>query len=355
MYDPEAVTADWLTAVLQGAGAVDGGEVAGFTAEPIGTGQVGANIRYRLRYDPSTTPGPASVVAKFAARDEASRATGIAMRTYEVEVAFYRDLAATVDISRPTCLFAAIEPGTADVVLVLEDLAPALPGDQIAGCTVEQAELAMDQAARLHGPRWGDQSLLDHGWLAEGVTAGAGGLLANLYLAMWDGFLDRYRATLDEAAIAVGLRLREGIADWLTHRPPSLTLTHGDYRLDNMLFGTGPSGGRPLAVVDWQTVRLGCGTGDIAYFLGAGLDPAARAAHEAELVRRYHRALGAYGVDYPFDACWEDYRRYSFSGYVMAVLASMLVGRTERGDAMFMAMANRHAAQVVALDALELL
>jgi hypothetical protein len=42
-------------------------------------------------------------------------------------------------------------------------------------------------------------------------------------------------------------------------------------------------------------------------------------------------------------------------GYVMAVIASVLVGRTERGDAMFMAMANRHAAQALDLDATELL
>ena len=133
-----------------------------------------------------------------------------------------------------------------------------------------------------------------------------------------------------------------------------MTLAHGDYRLDNMLFGP-PGSDRPLVVVDWQTVRLGCGTSDVAYFLGAGLHPDVRRAHERDLVARYHAALSSYGVDYPFDACWEDYRRYSFAGYVMAVIASVLVGRTERGDAMFMAMANRHAAQAVDLDATDLL
>jgi hypothetical protein len=352
VYDPDEVTAEWLTEVLRGAGALGDGRVVDLAAAPIGTGQVGANIRYRLGYDPAGAAGPATVVGKFAARDETSRATGIAMRTYETEVAFYRSLAGTVDVSRPQCLFAAIEPGTADVVLILEDLAPAVQGDQIAGCTVEQAELAMDEAARLHGPRWADPTLLDHDWLAEGVTAGSA--IANLYGLLWPGFLERYRATLEEAAVEVGGRLATGIAGWLDHRPEALTLTHGDYRLDNMLFAPTP-GTRPLAVVDWQTVRLGCGTADVAYFLGAGLAPAVRERQEHDLVRRYHAALAAYGVNYPFDACWEDYRRYSFGGYVMAVIASMVVGRTDRGDAMFMAMANRHAAQAVALDALELL
>jgi hypothetical protein len=360
LYDPDAVTADWLTEVLIHAGALDGDErVVAIVPEAIGTGQVGANIRYRLSYQRPDAAGPASVVAKFAARDQASRAAGIATRTYETEVAFYRDLADTVDVSRPTCFFAAIEPGTADVVLVLEDLAPAVTGDQIAGCDTEQARLAMGEAARLHGPRWGDPTLFDHRWLADGVASVGG--IADLYAMTWPGFVDRYRATLDEAALAVGARLCEAIAGWLTHEPAARTLTHGDYRLDNMLFGpqappAGPAGRRPLTVVDWQTVRLGCGPADVAYFLGAGLDPRARRAHEAELVALYHRSLLAYGIEgYSFDACWEDYRRHSFGGYVMAVIASMLVGRTDRGDAMFMAMAHRHAAQVTDLDATELL
>lgn len=351
VYDPAAVTVEWLDWVLRDAGLLeDETHVVGFDQENVGTGQVGTNIRHRLRYDGA--PGPASVVAKFAAPDETSRSTGIMTRTYETEVDFYRDLAATVDISRPACYLASIVPGTADVVLVFEDLEPRVQGDQIAGCDLGRAELAMDEAARLHGPRWGDDTLLSHEWLAAGI-AGTG-LIAELYASTWERFVERYTTTLTSEALEIGRALHALVGSWASHRPPAPTLAHGDYRLDNMLFG--PFGSdRPLVVVDWQTVRLGCGTSDVAYFLGAGLQPEMRRAHERDLVARYHAALGAYGVDYPFDACWEDYRRYSFSGYVMAVIASVLVGRTERGDAMFMAMANRHAAQAVDLDATDLL
>ena len=351
VYDPGAVTAEWLDRVLRDAGRLDDGmRVVGFDREDIGTGQVGANIRYRLRYEGAS--GPASVVAKFAAADETSRSTGVMTRTYETEVDFYRELADTVDISRPACYLASIVSGTADLVLVFEDLAPRVQGDQIAGCDLARAELAMDEAARLHGPRWGDDTLLRHEWLAAGV-AGTGGI-AGFYDLTWDRFVERYTTRLTSEALEVGRALHERIADWVAYQPLALTLAHGDYRLDNMLFGP-PDGDRPLVVVDWQTVRLGCGTSDVAYFLGAGLQRDVRRAHERDLVARYHAALGAYGVDYPFDACWEDYRRYSFSGYVMAVIASVLVGRTDRGDDMFMAMANRHAAQAVDLDATELL
>ena len=71
---------------------------------------------------------------------------------------------------------------------------------------------------------------------------------------------------------------------------------------------------------------------------------------------RYHRALvDDYGVDdYPFDQCWADYVSFSPSSLMMAVFASMVVGRTERGDAMFMAMANRSAQMAADLDAVSL-
>jgi hypothetical protein len=68
-------------------------------------------------------------------------------------------------------------------------------------------------------------------------------------------------------------------------------------------------------------------------------------------VRDYHAALVAGGVEgYPFDACFADYRRYAYAGYLMAVGASMMVERTARGDEMFLTMARRHAAQIVDLE-----
>jgi hypothetical protein len=39
----------------------------------------------------------------------------------------------------------------------------------------------------------------------------------------------------------------------------------------------------------------------------------------------------------------------------MAIIASMLVEQTERGDEMFMAMANRHGQQILQLEALSFL
>ena len=73
-------------------------------------------------------------------------------------------------------------------------------------------------------------------------------------------------------------------------------------------------------------------------------------------MRRYHDALVERGVTgYGWDACWDDYRRFSLSGLQMAVIASMIVRVDERGDAMFLAMAERHTAQALDLGADRLL
>jgi Phosphotransferase enzyme family len=349
--DPGQVTADWLTAVLAHAGVLSGGVVAGFEVAAIGTGSVGSTLRYRLRYAPGAAAGPAAVVVKFAAVEEASRAAGIATHSYENEVGFYRDLAATVRIRRPRCYHAAVVEGTADVVVVMEDLAPAAQGDQLTGCDAIDAGLAMTEAARLHGPRWGDPALSDVSWLGG---PGSPISVADFYRAVWGGFVDRYRSRLMPEAIAGGEALGAGLDGWTAYRAPALTITHGDFRVDNMMFaGAGPQ--RQLTVVDWQTVGLGGGTADVAYFLGGSLPSELRRAAESALLGRYRGALAEYGISYPPDACWADYRRHSWGGLVMAVIAGMLVSRTERSDAMFVTMANRHAIQARDLGAAEFL
>ena len=68
-------------------------------------------------------------------------------------------------------------------------------------------------------------------------------------------------------------------------------LVHGDYRLDNMLFGR-PGSLRDLTVVDWQTVTWGPAMTDVAYFLGCALTTEDRRTHYDELLRAYHEGLG---------------------------------------------------------------
>lgn len=338
------VDAGWLAEVL-------GRPVARFAVEKVGTGQMGD--AYRLVLDPDGTP--ATVVLKLASTDPTSRATGLALRAYEVEVRFYREVAATLDIRVPACFHADVDPTSGAFTLLLEDLAPARQGDHFAGVDVETAALVMAELARLHGPRWDDPALAELTWLNR-QTPQSQEFTAGLVASLWPGFQERYGEQLTLGQVEVCARLMASLGPFLQDRRGPLSVVHGDYRLDNMLFGA-PGSSTPLAVVDWQTAVWGPPLTDAAYFLaGAFADPSVRLQHEKELLRGYHDALLAYGVTgFSWDDCWTEYRRSSFSTVVMAVASAMLVERTERGDRMFLTALERGCAQVLDLGALELL
>jgi aminoglycoside phosphotransferase (APT) family kinase protein len=173
------------------------------------------------------------------------------------------------------------------------------------------------------------------------------GLLPNL----WDGFRERYAAELGPEVHEAGDALFAALEAYIKADTEPWTIVHGDYRLDNLLFDHRP-GGTPIAVVDWQTCTHGPAMQDVAYFVGAGLTAADRRPSEAMIVRGYHDGLLAAGVTgYDWERCWRDYRRGAWAGLIMAVAASMLVERTDRGDEMFMTMASRHARHALDLDA----
>ena len=103
-------------------------------------------------------------------------------------------------------------------------------------------------------------------------------------------------------------------------------------------------------------VAQGHPASDVAYFLGAGLLPEIRRETEQELLSHYHAELVEAGVvEYSMEELLRDYQRFSFSGLIMAVVASQIVEASERGDAMFAVMAERHAQHVTDLRAEEIL
>jgi aminoglycoside phosphotransferase (APT) family kinase protein len=133
-----------------------------------------------------------------------------------------------------------------------------------------------------------------------------------------------------------------------------MTVTHGDMRLDNILFY---EDGKLAALIDWQTCSLGNPANDVAYLIGTSFaDPADRRQYEEKLVQDYlDRRDEEWGMPFDFDAFWQEYRRHAFSGFIMAINASLHVEQTERGDRMFAAMAERPAQMALDLDSLNLL
>ena len=165
---PDELTAGWLTAVLRDAGAAsDGASVVECAPSAIGTGQMSDTYRVALEWDGGGETCPASVVVKLASADPTSRSTGIGLGIYEREIRFYREVAPRIGGPLAACHLALYDPGEGWFTLVVEDTAPSAQGDQIAGCSVEEARLAIRELARLHAPVWDDAELEAAEWLNQ--------------------------------------------------------------------------------------------------------------------------------------------------------------------------------------------
>ncbi|MFB4306631.1 phosphotransferase [Actinomadura sp. GTD37] len=335
------LTASWLTDAL-------GIEVTAVRGEPVGTGQVSDSLRLHLSYADETALPP-TMVAKVPAADPSSRAAARAIRTYEVEAKFYAELAHGLDAGIPACYFSAYDPEPDEYTVLLADLAPARPGDQLAGITPEDAAAAITELAAFHAAGWDDPALAALTWLNR-HDADAAAFTAAMVTDLYTGFKDRYAADLGPEVIALIEDFMPSLAAYLADREGPSTLAHGDFRADNLLFG-----GPRAAVLDWQTCAYGPGLADLSYFLGSSLPVEVRRAHEQDLVQRYHQALTGQGVHLAWDDCWTAYRHHAFHGIVMAIGASMLVERTPRGDEMFCTMTTRHAHHALDLHALSLI
>jgi hypothetical protein len=338
----DQLTPEWFDAVLGTAGTRSA--IRRVTTEPVGTGQMATTARVHLELGDGTDR---TVIAKYGRPDVAAQLARVA---YAKEVAFYAELSERLAVRTPDCLYAAIADGAAPrFVLVLEDLSDARQGDQIEGCTPEQAAAAVVNLAGLHGPTWCDADLARAAWLSGGDDTAMSELLAPFLALAADAFTERFGADLDAGELAVLADSRELMVPWLTDRGERFAVTHGDYRLDNLLFP--PDDPARVAAVDWQTTALGPPGRDVAYFLSTCLGVEDRRRHEADLVATYHRALGDHDVTgYAPEDCWEDYRLGMFHGPFIIILSQVTVTSTPRGDAMFRAMWRRAAAAIQDLD-----
>jgi aminoglycoside phosphotransferase (APT) family kinase protein len=332
----EDITPAWLSDLL-------GIHISRVAAAAIGTGQVGATYRLTLEEQGA----PATLIAKLPSNDELSRTTGKSHLTYLRESRFYQQFAGKKPMAVPEHLYIAFDEDSHAFTLIMRDLPHHVAGNQLSEPTREEAMLAMEAAASIHAAWWGDDMLDTLDW-PNGTRAVPPPLDVDaLYTMFWPAFCDRCGERVTPDMRTVGELFLGKINANSDARQSPRCLTHNDYRPDNMLFNLADAD-KPIIVVDWQTTGVGVGVGDIAYFAGTAFDPENRRLLEPELLARYRQGLLSRGVpEGDLDHLDDDYARSAISGFLMGVTAAMVVERTDRGDAMFLAMARRSAAMVL--------
>jgi hypothetical protein len=355
--DPRTIDTEWMARVLEAAGVSAGATLTDCRFDGfVGTGQTGCNGRFSLTWDETSKDSvsrPTSVMGKFPSLDDTARATGFGGSAYVTEYNFYSRVASTLKVRAPRCHHAALDLEAQQFCLIMEDLNGSEQGDQFVGLTLDEAELAIEQAVLMHAPRWGDPTLSEIAANPLSLEERAA-TLSMIYSMLLPAFLERLGSRLEDSIARLIQDFAPHVGRWALGSGTPLTLAHYDFRPDNFLFARA-AGAPPLVIVDWQTANQGLGMVDVAYMIAGSFTPERRPDVERDLLESYRQRMNTAGIAYDVDTCWRDYRFGSLWGLIITVLATSMAARTERGDDLFVMMATQHGHQAIDHEALNLM
>jgi hypothetical protein len=352
-------TPDLLNEILNPSPATDPVKVVAIRQQSLtGPRNYNASLyRLSLTYDRPSTAAPKSLIAKLPTTNPELNVRAATFQPGARENWFYHSAAPHSPIHAPRCYYNTIDASTGQSVLLLEDLTPALPGNPIPGATLQQAELALESVARLHARWWAKATDPEIRALTQMLSAAwdeEQNLVQALYDSAWPRFLQQAAFPIPDDVRKFGAAIvgHMKAVDALLDQVPK-TLAHGDFRLENILFGE-QDGKAACWLIDWEDVFFGSGLIDVSWFLGSCL-PVDAGRHEIDLLRHYHQALADAGVqDYTWDQCYADYRRAMCGAFVQGILsATPDDNASEYGHQLAQALGQRFSAIVRRLELLQ--
>lgn len=340
------VSAGYLTSAMRDAGLLRGGEVVGFDSKVIGEGAgfLGEVVDMRLSFSPGSEDAPSSVILKIPTALK-NRQVGQTLGVYEREIRFYRELQPRLPIRTPLHYFSAMDTDTDPeanlkaikimdkmplwlirlmlpllnwvngkktwhFILVIEHLGEYRIGDQVNGCSIDEAKQSLSTMAHLHAAFWEREMLGEFPWLVPMAYAAKPSHM--MFLQAVDQFTSAYAQQLTARDLEVIEWLRTHYFD-LMKAASTLpgTLIHGDFRLDNLCFDEAAD---EVILFDWQTLGIGMGGFDLGYFLSA-MDASWGDDVMDEMIVHYHSGLVQHGVDVSLERV-----RWSYQLGLLAVL-----------------------------------
>jgi hypothetical protein len=291
-------------------------------------GHAGTSARARLALTGRDVP--ATVFVKLPAETAATRLMGELGRLGDTEVRFYRQLRPELD-GVPAVHGSAFDRLTGRYVLLLEDL-PAdecLFPDTLHPLDRDQAALVVELLARLHATFWGRLSTPGPQHPFDWVYSPSADHTSMLTGTLLKTSVRRIAENSD-IPVHVGSFIDDNYraVARLIDEPPH-TIMHGDAHPGNVYFRNGAAG-----LLDWQAVRRGHPSRELAYTLITSMTPADRRDSQRDLLDTYRGALAAAGgPDLDRDELWRRYRQAALYAYVAALITAGLGGMQERNVA----------------------
>ena len=256
-----------------------------------------------------------------------NRKVGQSLGVYEREIRFYTEFQPFLPVRTPRMIHAAMEESIAPeyglaimrffntlpidllwpiflllnwltskitkrYALVIEDLGQFRPGDQVAGCSPQDARIVLSSMARMHATFLDNKLLNDTPWIIP--IALTIKLSQQVFRKALPQYLQQYGHSLSDSAQQTLQWLdKNGIELMSLLAAQPSTLNHGDFRLDNLFFD---DVNNEIILCDWQTLMSGPLGIDLAYFLSASLTSEDENAI-IELLSFYSQQLKTQGVE----------------------------------------------------------
>ena len=313
------------------------GEVVSFTHHVVGeeTGFLGEIAILSLTYSSDAAAQsfdavlPKTMVLKIPTPLK-NRVMGQSLGVYEKEIRFYSQLKEKLNIRTPGYYYgvmsAADEP---DVILerlkalhrlpiwaiaifglivqwifgliprryalLIEDVSHYRLGDQSAKCSTNDIKMALDSMATLHAQFWDSEALKALAWITPVELSAK--LVHMGYLQSANKYLKENGANLTEEQLKLHAWLKKngvGLTERLGKK--SMTLLHGDFRVDNLCFDDDAG---EMLLLDWQTTMAGSYGLELAYFLSTAIPADAPSEKLDEMIEYYRHALDQRGIKIP--------------------------------------------------------
>jgi len=299
------ITPTWVEGVMRGSGNLeDGVTVTSVSTERIGEGVGILSILQRVTPTYSgATKAPKSIVVKYPTDDPVQRGTADALAFYIREIVFYRDCAPSAPFKTAKCYGQAIENDNTNFTIAMEDISHYRPLNQLDGVSLSDAKIMLEKLADFHAMWWNSPKLpAMQDIFPPMLNPIYETVIPMLWAQGWPN-VEKYAGhLLPDSVRHIGGIWAEKVSWMLTNLMAPMTLCHGDYRADNMMF----DGNEPV-VIDYQICGTGSGIFDVGYFISQSIATKERRGHDRELVDLYLDRLETHGITIDRDEMWRQY------------------------------------------------
>ena len=285
------VTDQWLIDILSSHQAFADAPISSVDRQSVGDG-IGQVGEFNKVVVTTESAKQTTLFLKLRAPIEGMHAVALRYKMYEKEVRFYNELAAHMDVRTPEVYYADYDPETDNVALLMEFLDGWHSPDQITGASHNQTLAAIKQLGAINAPYWNRTQELP--WLPTMQTDYMQQTISDM-AACSDIFFQRFAGDLpiSKSDFYQIIESWPAILDGLSEG--NLTLTHYDYRVENMFFSSDES---EVAVIDWQLIGALRAGWDLAYLIGTNIPSEQRRANEQQYIDLYLDCMRDHGVNY---------------------------------------------------------